>query len=440
MSRSLGDALCACLRGESSRPKTRRQRSSGRLTERRIRGAAMSLHTSSAEPWTVADLFSCGGGTSAGFARRPEFEIVGAVDLQVAKPSGGIGSSDCNATYAANHGLAPLEEDIVTLDPQSFRDATRLGDRHLSVLISCAPCTDFTRTKPENHLVDLGRNSLVGRSVDYVESLQPDILFMENARELVSGRFNHHHRSLCERLGKLGYDVKSEVHMLSRFGLPQIRERALVVASRLGPAKTLSDLWKGWQLKDGVITVRTALARLLDWQRSHPTDSTGNVVPAMGPKVSARLRATPIDGGSWPDLARDPKLRPLLTPQCRNRWESNNIGSHPDVYGRMWWDRPAPTIKRECAHVGNGRYSHPEEDRLLTVREMATLQGFPFDYLFPARALSNRYRHVGDAVPPLIAWQMSALAKWMYLGERPEPSEWVMPKTVLRLSDLTRTS
>src|SRR3546814_9960851 len=72
------------------------------------------------------------------------------------------------------------------------------------------------------------------------------------------------------------------------------------------------------------------------------------------------------------------------------RWISGDLGSHPDVYGRMRWDAPAPTIKRECAHVGNGRYAHPVEDRLLTVREMASLQGFPFDYAFPSRSIANR--------------------------------------------------
>ena len=62
-----------------------------------------------------------------------------------------------------------------------------------------------------------------------------------------------------------------------------------------------------------------------------------------------------------------------------------DLGSHPDIYGRLWWDRPAVTIKRECSHIGNGRYAHPEQDRLCTVREMALLQGFPRDYRSPAR-------------------------------------------------------
>jgi DNA (cytosine-5)-methyltransferase 1 len=104
----------------------------------------------------------------------------------------------------------------------------------------------------------------------------------------------------------------------------------------------------------------------------------------------------------------------------------------------MWWDRPAPTIKRESAHVGNGRYAHPQLDRLLTVREMATLQGFPFTYEFPVASIANRYRAIGDAVPPLIAWQIAACVGWTISGRKPSPDEWVMPDTCLAVSDIVR--
>ncbi|MES2145352.1 MAG: DNA cytosine methyltransferase [Pseudomonadota bacterium] len=77
-------------------------------------------------------------------------------------------------------------------------------------------------------------------------------------------------------------------------------------------------------------------------------------------------------------------------------------GSFPDVYGRLAWEKPAPTVTRECSHPGNGRYSHPEQDRLLSVREMALLQGFPADYQFLGPT-SSKYRQIGDAVPPMIA-------------------------------------
>lgn len=389
------------------------------------------------ECWTVADLFSCGGGTSAGFSKRSNFKIVGAIDYELAKPSGGAGTSDCNLTYKANHGIAPISRDIMNYDPDEFARDAGFKSKRLNVLISCAPCTNLTRAKPSNHLFDAPSNNLIGRSVDYAEYFLPDIIFMENARELIKGNFKHHHENLCKRLSSLGYDVRSNVHILTRFGLPQIRERALIVASRIGPAKTLEDLWEGWRVDSSATTVRSALQRLAEWRKEQAGDEDpADVSPGMGAKVLERLRATPHDGGSWMDLATNESLSHLLPDACARRWSEGKQGSHPDVYGRMSWDKPAPTIKRECAHVGNGRYSHPTKDRLLTVREMATLQGFPFDYLFPAASLANRYRHIGDAVPPIIAWQLAALVRWMETGIRPEPADWVLPQSTLRVNDI----
>src|SRR5262249_39699239 len=113
-----------------------------------------------------------------------------------------------------------------------------------------------------------------------------------------------------------------------------------------------------------------------------------------------------------------------------------DFGSHPDVYGRLWWDRPAPTIKRECGHIGNGRYAHPEQDRLCTVRELALIQGFPRDYEFDASSLTNMYRHVGDAVPPLIAFQIASAVNWSLTGVRPEPKDFVLPGSSLNPLDV----
>ncbi|MCA3450412.1 MAG: DNA cytosine methyltransferase [Rhodobacter sp.] len=395
---------------------------------------------SQSAPVTVVDFFSCGGGTTAGFARRGGFEIKAAVDLEVAKPSSGKGSSECNLTFHANHGITPLNRDMMTLTPEEFRSETGIQKGGVGVMISCAPCTHLSRANPMNHLVDKEENTLIGRSGDFAVDLLPDLFFMENARELIMGNYSHHHKALVAQLRQAGFDVRSDVHLLSQFGLPQIRERALVVASRIGPARTLEDLWQGWAVKPEAVTVRTALARLADWKAGHPDDPDGDAYPGMNTLTLERLAATPKDGGGWADVGHDPKTRHLLTPDCLRRWEAKDFGSHPDVYGRMWLDRPAPTIKRECAHVGNGRYSHPEQDRLLTVREMATLQGFPFDYRFPAKSVSNRYRHIGDAVPPIISWQMSALANWMRSGVKPEVEEWVMPNTYLRSGDIVRAS
>jgi DNA (cytosine-5)-methyltransferase 1 len=391
-------------------------------------------------PWYAVDVFSGCGGMSCGFARRPPFKVIAAVDAEQAKPCEGFGRLDCNVTYAANIGVEPIETDVAQLDPDKLfftvagRVRPRLRPRGLTVLIACAPCTDFSRAKPENHLGDSPKNALIAKCADFAQVFRPEFVVMENARELIRGNNAHHHASLVRRLRRLGYDVKSGVHMLTSYGLPQIRERAMIVASRDGEAKTLDDLWRGWKLRDGAATVRHAIGHL---GVSAPTDDPMHQAPGFASDRSrCRIAAIPHDGGSWYDLARHPEADMLLTESMKARIAANDLGSHPDVYGRLAWDKPAVTIKRECAHVGNGRYSHPEHDRLLTVREMALLQGFPNDYKFMSKSMANRYRHIGDAVPPMISYQISALVSWMKTGRRPRPEDWILPGTSLRRNDV----
>ncbi len=136
---------------------------------------------------TVIDLFSGVGGMSYGFHAHPQFRIAGAVDAQIGKPSSRKGSLQCNTGYFANMGLEPINEDLSTLEPAKLRDllTDNLGNNNLDVLISCAPCTGFSRVLPGNHVVDDPRNSLVTRSALFVEEFEPKIFLMENARELV---------------------------------------------------------------------------------------------------------------------------------------------------------------------------------------------------------------------------------------------------------------
>jgi len=397
--------------------------------------------------WTFVDFFSGCGGMSCGFARRKSFRVLAAVDAEMAKPCEGLGKLGCNSTYAANIGVNPLDRDIAELQPQDFlsdlsaQTGAQLRRGELTVFLCCAPCTDFSRAKPTNHLVDSDKNSLVIKSAEFVEAMLPEFVLMENARELIRGNHPHHFLGFKRRLEELGYEVSGEIHTLTRFGLPQVRERALIIASRVGPVRTLGDLWKGWGVAPSATTVRHAIGHLPPVVAGgcDPQDPMHQCPGFATDLVRRRMEAIPPDGGSWFDLANQPKGDELLTDSMKDRLSRNDLGSHPDVYGRMAWDRPAPTIKRECAHVGNGRYAHPEQARLLTVREMALLNGFPDDYTFVSESLANRYRHIGDAVPPLISYQLSALVTWMKTGKRPGPAEWVLPGVSLKLADLRRS-
>lgn len=78
-----------------------------------------------------------------------------------------------------------------------------------------------------------------------------------------------------------------------------------------------------------------------------------------------------------------------------------------NVYARMVWDEPSPTITTLAYNFGAGRFGHPEQDRPITLREAAILQSFPSDYEFVAPGDPVKFaplgRLIGNAVPPLLA-------------------------------------
>jgi DNA (cytosine-5)-methyltransferase 1 len=375
---------------------------------------------------------------SYGFHASPDFSVAGAADAQIGKPSTARGALGCNASYCENIGVNPISTDLATANPVEVCQAMGLPENGVTILSACPPCTGFSRTLAENHLRDDSRNNLVGRIPGYVEVLQPEIVVMENARELVMGRFSGHLHGLIDDLSALGYRVSATTHFLNEFGLPQRRERALIIAARQPlPLRGLSELWSGYRVSQKSTHVRRAIWELppVTAGQADPHDAM-HVSPMFSSDVNRqRLAAIPHDGGGWADLARNPESNSLLTPAMQHRAQIGDFGSHPDVYGRLWWDRPAVTIKRECGHVGNGRYSHPEQDRLCTVREMSILQGFPTTYTFVG-TLTNMYRHIGDAVPPLISYQLAALCKWMLTDERPGVEEMILPGCHLSSGDI----
>lgn len=384
------------------------------------------------QSFNVVDLFSGAGGMSYGFHAHPSFRILAAADAEIGKPSMPQGALQCNSTYSLNMGVFPKSLDLSIVHPSELRKALGIGNEAVHVLCVCPPCTGFSRTNPQNHVRDDTRNGLVGKAASFATALRADIVIMENARELIQGNFSQHYSEFRQRLSEEGYKCIGHIHLLSRFGLPQVRERAIVIAARKGlPLYSLDDLWEECQISEIATTVRTAFAAIRR-DASHI-----NSFPAFADAtVSKRLAAIPSDGGSWIDLLRHPDADLLLTDAMKRIIQHGKVGSYPDVYGRMSWDKPAPTIKRECAHIGNGRYAHPVENRLCTIREMATLQGFPNEFSFCGTSMANNYRHIGDAVPPVISYQLACGASWMLTGTRPSVRDLILPDTHLSIDHI----
>ena len=166
----------------------------------------------------------------------------------------------------------------------------------MTVLAACPPCTGFTRTMARNHLRDDLRNSLVRRVGQFARVLRPDIVLLENARELVMGRFSGHLAGLLADLDALGYDTTASTHVLDRFGLPQRRERALVVAARRPlPLRDLARPGHGWQVSPKATHVRRAIWEL-------PPVRAGAADPRDGLHVAAGAER----GGQPPAAGRHP--------------------------------------------------------------------------------------------------------------------------------------
>jgi DNA (cytosine-5)-methyltransferase 1 len=105
-----------------------------------------------------------------------------------------------------------------------------------------------------------------------------------------------------------------------------------------------------------------------------------------------RLNYVKKDGGDRSGFAKNAELQlPCFI---------GKDDSFKDTYGRLWWDKPSPTITTKFSSISNGRFAHPEEDRALSIREGASLQSFPKSYKFFGESTSSIARIIGNAVPP----------------------------------------
>jgi DNA (cytosine-5)-methyltransferase 1 len=225
------------------------------------------------------------------------------------------------------------------------------------------------------------RNKLWKHYVRVLDAVAPKFFLIENVPEILK---SEEYQRLLRHVERLGYKVAADVLNAAEFGVPQNRRRAIIVGSSLGkpylPTASIFELR----------SVRDAIGDL----PLEPDGLNWHVRRNPRPMSLERYKCVP-EGGNRFDLMRS---RPDITPRC---WKRKKTGS-TDVFGRMWWDEPAPTIRTEFFKPEKGRYLHPTANRPITIREAARLQTFPDDYIFVGSNVQVA-KQIGNAVPVTLA-------------------------------------
>lgn len=316
-----------------------------------------------------------------GFVDTGRFEPLFAVEF----------NADAAATYRANFGDHVYTGDIKEV--AAFPEA--------DVVIGGPPCQGFSPLNRDR--VGFERRALWREYLRAIDEAQPLAFVMENVPELlVSEEYAEFHAAATKR----GYKIADGVLNAADFGVPQRRRRAIAIGSRIGvprlpcathsspAAPTLGTIpWK---------TFRDAVEGL----PLKPSGRAWHNPRNPRPESVRRYKAVPRDGGNRFQMQENLDQAGLgeLVPNC---WRNKPTGT-TDVFGRLWWDRPALTIRTEFYKPEKGRYLHPSAHRPITVREAARCMSFPDDFLLPeTQSMTSIARQVGNAVPPLLATRIA---------------------------------
>lgn len=309
------------------------------------------------ERFRVADLFAGAGLFSYSFVQQG-FRVSMAVE------------NDRRAveSYRRNLGDHVVCSDVGAIPPRGSCD----------VLIGGPPCQGFS-TLGKRRKNDI-RNDLAMYFVPWAKALRPKVIVVENVEAFV---LSPQWACLVSEFENMGYEIDTHVLDASEFGAAQRRRRSFTIGTRVGPVRisklarfcdsNVREAWRG-------------LATFPDGKNWHYSPNPSEV-------TRERMRKIPPGGGKADLMRTAPEL-------CPSSWWRSRV-ELTDVWGRLKWERPSNTVRTCFNNASKGRYIHPDQDRVISLREGARLQSIPDEYQFFGYPVDVA-RQIGNSVPPAL--------------------------------------
>lgn len=347
--------------------------------------------------YNIVDLFAGVGGLSYGFSKLPEFNIVAANEIE----------KDIATSYSLNHPDVPvLNCDINDLNGEMLENVLR--GRKVDLVVGGPPCQSYS-TLGKRQMDD--RANLFMQYKRVLKILQPKAFVFENVVGILSMDKGKLFKQIQSEFEELGYKLQHKVLNAVNYGVPQHRERVILVGFKGNnpfeyPEPTHGDGKKPFvTLKDalGDLPViksgetsteytKDADNKFLTFVRNSGDTLLEHKAPNNGAHL-IKIMETLKDGQSKDDLPEE--IRPK--------------SGYGNTYAKLWWEKPSTTITRNFACPSSSRCIHPRDSRAMSIREGARLQSFPDDYVFFGSDGMKRLE-IGNAVPPLLS---IAIAKQM---------------------------
>lgn len=358
---------------------------------------------------TAIDLFCGCGGISCGL-KQAGFNIIAGADVE----------QKYSATFKHNFPDAKLfHNDLTKITTETFMKDLHLEPGELMLLAGGPPCQGFSKNVPRKHrYLDDPKNQLIRTFLDFCRDLRPQLILMENVAEMKNGFNLAYTEEIISRLKEDNYSVSYAVLNAADYGVPQRRRRAFFIANRLGTMLNFPHPTHGAPKDDiGLFSVNnhvTVWDAIGDLPSLNHGEGDRSMSYACAPISSYQKKVR--NGQEYVENHVARKLQPLQFKRISALKPGEGLKELPEhlkvrsgysgAYGRLTKDMVAPTITRWVFHPGSGRWGHPVDLRILTIREVARIQGFPDSFVFVG-TYNDQAGQIGNAVPPLLIQEIA---------------------------------